>query len=127
MPVRVSGAFISFNHSKYVQAALTSALGQDYPMQLIISDDFSTDDTAAKIDSVLRHYSGHHDVLFRSASKNLGVCGNQNLVFSRAEGELVVVFEGDDISVPTRVSQLTAAYISNDRRVSALGSSVIRI
>jgi hypothetical protein len=76
---------------------------------------------------VLRHYSGHHDILFRSASKNLGVCGNQNLVFSRAEGELVVVFEGDDISVPTRVSQLTAAYISNDRRVSALGSSVIRI
>jgi len=104
--MRVTASFISYNQEDYVRAALQSVLDQDYPLEIIVSDDCSTDSTAGVIAEVLSQYVGPHQVRVRKGDRNLGVVGNQNAVFEMASGELIVLFEGDDISRPDRVTKL---------------------
>ena len=123
-PVRVSGVLITYNHERFIQPAINSVLSQTYPMDLIISDDCSTDRTRALIRSTLRDYKGHHRVRVRYGSRNLGICGNQNASFLLAEGELIVLFEGDDESVPERITKIVGAYLVRKRRIAALESAI---
>ena len=123
-PVHVSGVFIAYNQESFVQQALISVLRQKYPMDLIVSDDSSTDRTPFLIRSALEGYQGRHRIRLRSGSRNLGVCGNQNATIRLAEGELIVLFEGDDESVPERIAKIVGAYLLRKRQVAALGSAV---
>lgn len=123
-PVRVSGVLITYNQEAFVRQALTSVLNQTYPMDVIVSDDCSTDRTNALIRATFDDYKGHHRIRLRSGQRNLGVCGNQNATIRLAEGELVVMFEGDDESLPERVEKLVNAYLTRFRRVGALGSAI---
>jgi glycosyltransferase involved in cell wall biosynthesis len=123
-PVRVSGVLITYNHERFIQAAISSALSQTYPMDLIISDDGSTDRTPALIRSTLTNYKGCHRVRVRYGSRNLGICGNQNASIQLAEGELIVLFEGDDESVPERTTKIVDAYVARKRRIAALESAI---
>ena len=123
-PVRVSGVLITYNHERFIQPAISSVLSQTYPMDLIISDDCSTDRTPALIRSTLRDYKGHHRVRVRYGSRNLGICGNQNASVRLAEGELIVLFEGDDKSVPERITKIVDAYLARKRHTAALESAI---
>lgn len=122
--VRVSATLITYNQDRFVEDALRSILAQTYPVDLVISDDASQDGTVAIIASVLRSSVHRHRVRFRRGLRNLGVCGNQNAAISLTEGELVVLFEGDDVSAPGRVGRLVEAYGKERGRVAALGSAM---
>jgi hypothetical protein len=125
--VPVSGVLITYNQEAYVSQALASVLHQDYPMDLIISDDTSTDCTRDLIRRIVDRNPGHHRIRLRLGSRNLGVCGNQNASIDFAEGELIVLFEGDDVSVPERVRKLVEAYVVRRRAVAGLGSAVLQM
>src|SRR5439155_19844125 len=118
---------ITYNQERYVRQALSSVLNQTYPMDLIISDDRSADRTYDLIRDELDNHAGHHRIRLRSGQHNLGVCGNQNASIRLAEGELIVLFEGDDESAPHRVETLVTAYLAHGRRVAALGSAILLI
>lgn len=70
----VSFYIITFNHSQYIEEALSSALSQTYsPLQIAISDDASTDDTCQKIEHLLQEYQGPHKITYLKNKKNLGI------------------------------------------------------
>jgi glycosyltransferase involved in cell wall biosynthesis len=122
--VAVSAILITYNQEKYVAQALQSVLSQTYPLDIVISDDCSTDGTVLIISDVLRDYQGIHQVTLRFGNRNLGICQNQNEALQLTQGELVVLFEGDDVSHPNRVELIVDMYLHLGRRVGALGSAI---
>lgn len=100
----VTFALFAYNQEKYIRAAVEGALAQTYsPLEIILSDDCSTDSTFSIIESMVSDYSGPHTVVINRNPSNLGLVQHFNQTVARARGKIVVVAAGDDISLSTRV------------------------
>lgn len=96
---------VTYNQEKYVADAVNSILSQDYPnLEIIISDDCSTDSTFDIVKSLIAEYKGNHKVVLRQNDSNLGITAHCNKVLSLCKGKILVAHAGDDISLPNRVS-----------------------
>ena len=103
----VTIALFAYNSEKYIVEAIEGVLSQDYtPLEVIISDDASTDATFSIIQQYAVHYVGPHKIIARKNEINQGLCQHINTVWSLVGGEWLVVAAGDDISVSDRVSQI---------------------
>jgi len=111
----VTAILLCYNSEHYIAAALRSALGQDgAPLQLIVSDDASTDGTVAVVRKLLDTYAGPHKVEFYQRATNSGSkSAHLNHAFPLARGDIMVSFDDDDISRPDRVSRILAAFSAN--------------
>jgi hypothetical protein len=96
----VTVVVITFNHEQYVEDALRSILSQktNFPVEVLISDDCSTDGTRRVIDAVVNAVASPHQVVRRYRDSNLGRRGMNNFVqtISEAKGRFVALLEGDD-------------------------------
>lgn len=121
-----------YNQVRYVREALVSALTQSYePLEVVVSDDASTDGTQMIIDEVVAvmgfvrctesnnnnpklkmFRKGGKTVVLNFNEKNLGICENFEYAFGLTQGELVFAFGGDDISSTNRVEKVMAAWIA---------------
>ena len=103
----VSVIAVSYNHGKYMKEAVKSLLNQDYsPLEIIISDDHSTDDGFEIAQKIISEYGGPHQIILKQNSQNLGIGGNVSAALQLAKGELLVSADCDDISEPHRISRL---------------------
>jgi glycosyl transferase family 2 len=94
------------NQEAYVREAFDSFVAQeiDFPMEIIVADDASTDATRA----IIQEYVDRYPHLFRPIlrPKNLGL--NRNLVaaLSKARGTYIALCEGDDYWIdPLKLSR----------------------
>lgn len=107
----VTFALFGYNQEKFIRDAVAGALAQTYqPLQIILSDDCSTDRTFAIMSELANGYQGPHRVIARQNAFNLGTALHVQSVFLEADGMLMVVAAGDDISVAERVSTLFNAW-----------------
>jgi GT2 family glycosyltransferase len=122
-PPAVSAILLSYNCEHTIGAALESVLAQDCePMEIIVSDDASTDDTWQALRQALHGYTGPHHLTLRRRDTNAGSkSAHLNDVFPLATGRYLVSFDGDDISEPGRVSAILAAFRA-DENISAVFS-----
>lgn len=110
----VTAIFLSFNHEEYLSSSLDSLLKQDYPnLEIIVSDDCSDDGSFDVIKSMVS--KNDIRVTVRKNEKNLGIAEHINTLMKLANGELTVVFAGDDISVHHRVTNLVDFWIQNEK------------
>lgn len=124
----VTFALITFNQVRLVKEAVTAALAQDYsPLQIVICDDHSSDGTFDAIQEVMRGYAGPHRVVLHRNERNLGVAGNVNQAFQLAEGELVLMAAGDDVSLPHRTSRTVDTWLGSARQSGGLHGPVLRM
>jgi glycosyltransferase involved in cell wall biosynthesis len=87
-----------FNGAEYIEEAIDSVLGQDYPnVELIVLDDGSTDSTA----HILRGYEGK---FFWETHENMGQANTLNKGFHMARGELLTYLSADDTLLPNAVT-----------------------
>lgn len=104
---RATFLLVTFNQAEFVAEAVNSALAQDYPnLQIIISDDSSSDETFEVARVAIENYDGAHRILLRRTSRNLGLIAHLYESARLADGELIIVAAGDDISYAHRVSAL---------------------
>lgn len=97
---------LSYNQERYIEAALMSVLNQDLEdLEVIISDDSSSDKSSYLIRNIVENYRGTKKILFNINNENLGVVGNLNVALRLATGDVVFLAGGDDISVIDRCSQ----------------------
>lgn len=94
----VSIVCITFMHEKYIRQTLDGFVMQktDFPFEILVHDDASTDDTAA----IIREYEAKHPQLFRC------ICQTENqyqkgisptsILLRMARGEFIAICEGDD-------------------------------
>lgn len=95
---------ITYNQEDYVREAVMGAFSQGYsPLEIVLSDDHSTDRTFEIMAGLVREYVGPHEVILNRNERNLGLCGNVNRLFDLSSGSIVVIAGGDDISYPNRV------------------------
>ncbi len=119
----ISYIIITYNQQKYIKEAIESALAQDYsPMEIIISDDNSSDNTWKVVNEVVANYNGHHRIILNRNTKNIGISEHLNKAMSMAKGELFVMAAGDDIAYPHKTSTFVKHWLSNPSKILALSA-----
>lgn len=117
----VSLCITCYNQERYIREAVQSAFDQTYsPLEIVISDDCSTDGTVEIIEEMMRHYAGPHKVLFSENKENLYVARNYERAFKLAHGKILVTGAGDDTSMPNRVEQIVEAFCVGDKKTSCV-------
>ena len=115
----VSLCLFTYMQEDFVAQAVKGVLAQTYsPLEIIISDDCSTDNTFDIIKSITANYQGGAKLIVNRNNKNLGLSAHVNKIFSEAKGEFIVVAAGDDISLPNRVTKYVEAFEKDDGIVS---------
>jgi glycosyltransferase involved in cell wall biosynthesis len=99
----VSVVIPSYNYGRYIKTAVDSVLSQDYPnLELIVSDNVSTDDTL----DVLAQYKDDPRFRLNVNDVNIGLTPNINKGISFAKGDYVVVLSADDFLLGGHTSKL---------------------
>ena len=112
----VTFALFAYNQEQFILQAVEGALSQTYtPLQIILSDDCSTDRTFDLMEGLLATYKGPHSILLNRNESNLGLGRHVNRVVSLAKGDLLVAAAGDDVSADNRVTTLAALWLNRER------------
>ncbi len=125
----VSVCVITYNSSEFVIEALNSVYCQNYPnIELIVSDDCSTDDTVEKIQEWLSVF-GHKftKAVFLTAEKNSGITANCSRALAQAHGEWVKLVDGDDFIYPNAIDSLVSFVQARQTEDISLVASSIQI
>ncbi len=94
-----------------MRQAVEAALAQTgKPIEILISDDCSTDSTFTVIKEVVEGYRGPHKVVVNRNDVNIGLVAHINQSVLRTEGEIIVPAYGDDVSFPERATCIQAAF-----------------
>ena len=119
----ITFALFCYNQESYISEALASVLSQTYsPLEIIVSDDCSTDNTYNIIKRMIADYSGPHTVKLNRNEVNLGIGNHVNKVVNLSQGEIIVVGAGDDISEPNRVSIIVERWIKCEKKAFSIHS-----
>lgn len=125
---RVTFAVLTYNQAGVVGEAVSAALAQDYPnMQLLLSDDCSTDGTFEALQASVEGYAGPHDIRLNRNGSNLHIGAHVSVVNALAEGELIVGAAGDDISLPHRARRIAETWLQQKRLPGVLHSACYRM
>jgi len=110
-PPLVSFVVLAYNQEQLVGEAVRAAFAQTYtPLEIIISDDCSTDGTLEVLRELAAGYRGPHQLRVRRSPVNRGLTGHLQDLVGEARGELVVVAAGDDVSLPERAKALAECW-----------------
>lgn len=125
---RTSLILLACNQAATVRAAAESCLAQQgEALEIVLSDDASSDDTYAQLCAVAQAYRGPHLVRARRNPVNLGIGAHYNVLIEETRGELLVTAAGDDISLPQRVERLTAAWRAGGERAELIASDCVSL
>lgn len=108
-PPKVSVVSTAYNQETYVRQTYDGFVAQqtDFPVEIIVADDASTDTTP----EIIQEYTDRYPQLFRPIfrSENLGLNKNLTGALSVARGEYVALCEGDDFWIdPLKLSKQVA-------------------
>lgn len=125
-PPRITLLLFAFNQVALVGDAVHACFAQDSePLEIVLSDDGSTDGTYAELQRLAGGYVGTHHVRVRRNAVNLGVGAHYNAAVADCCGRLIVTAAGDDISLPHRVRTLVAAWDATGQQADLLASHLI--
>lgn len=115
----------AYNCGQFVEEALDSVKAQTYDnLELIITDDCSTDDTVAKCKNWLRRNPDRFArVELITSEVNTGVANNLNRALYAAKGEWIKFFSGDDVLKPDTVKDLIE-FASKQQNASLIHGAV---
>lgn len=125
MDYKVSVIFITYNHGKYVEKALRSILEQEtnFPFEVVVGDDISTDDTRSIIENVAKTYPDRQ-VRFVKREKNTGrPTLNVYETTYECSGEYLAYLEGDDYWIGKDKLQKQVDFLENHKEYIAVTHS----
>lgn len=114
---KVSVIMAVHNEEPFLAEGATSVLEQDYPnLELVISDDGSTDGTLSLANEIRRGDPDRVKILHGDVNEGKATAANRAL--AGAEGELIAWLDGDDVMLPGKLSAQVALL---ERRPDAVG------
>lgn len=115
MPL-ASFVVLTYNQASFVRASVESVLNQNYtPLEIIISDDSSTDGTHEIAAEIVKNYKGPHSVIVRRTKQNLGITKHLQEAWSLTKGELILIGGGDDESLPERTRLTVEKWLEKNK------------
>lgn len=123
MDYKLSVIFITYNHGKYVEKALRSILAQEtnFPFEVVVGDDMSTDNTREIIEDIAKDYPVHEptgpndrQIRFVKRDKNTGrPTLNVYETTYECTGDYLAYLEGDDYWIGTDKLQKQVDFLEN--------------
>lgn len=114
----VSILICTFNRAHWLKEAIASAQAQDWPCEIVVVDDGSSDDT----DTVLAATPG---VLALRHPGNRGKPAALELGMSACRGEAVIVLDDDDKLLPGAVRALATTLFADETLVAVFGDTLV--
>jgi glycosyltransferase involved in cell wall biosynthesis len=119
--VAISVCVPTYNYARYLPQALDSILSQSFSdFELLISDDCSTDDTAAVIK---KYASRDRRIRFIVNARHLGMVENWNLCLVEARGEFIKYVFADDMLSDAGALQRLITPLKSEKRISLTGGA----
>lgn len=113
MKASFSLILFTYNQEKFVSQAVNAALSQKCdPIEILITDDCSSDKTFDIVKDAVRNYKGPHNVLINRNNKNLGLPRHIDEAHKLSSGDVIIIAAGDDISHPNRCQKIIDCYKS---------------
>jgi len=112
----VSICCTTYNHEKYISKAIESFLMQmtDFPFEIIIRDDCSTDSTADIIKRYVEKYPNIVKPIFETENTYSQGIRPMPVVFAKATGKYLALCEGDDYWTDPNKLQKQIAFLENN-------------
>lgn len=108
----VSVSMTTYNSERYISAAIDSVLVQDYPnIEIVLSDDLSTDNTIPIIKKYIENYPDKIRLL--TTEKNVGAVDNWFKCVCNCKGKYIVGLSGDDELYSDAISKQVAVMESD--------------
>lgn len=98
----------TYNVSRYVKECVLSVMSQTYegPIECVIVDDCSMDDTCTTINELIEGYRGPIAFKMMCLPENKGVSVARNIGIMEARHEFVYFLDGDDLILPDCISKM---------------------
>ena len=106
-----------YNHAPYIADCLDGILLQqvDFPFEVIISDDFSTDGSREIIQDYIRRFPAIFKASFMNYNTGGPACFLNSL--SKATGKYLFIIDGDDFYIHTKCMQSKVNFLEINRGV----------
>jgi glycosyltransferase involved in cell wall biosynthesis len=112
---QVTAVLLTCNSASFVREAIHSVFAQDWAeaLEVIISDDASTDGTYDIVCGETSAYGGPYAVKLRQRQTNSGSkSAHLNDVLSSVTGDIIVSFDDDDVSERSRIRRIVETFRS---------------
>lgn len=126
----VSISCITFNHEPFIEDALEGFLMQetDFPFEILIHDDASTDKTA----DIIREYEAAYPTIIKPIYQienqySQGKKPNVDFNFSRSMGEYIAYCEGDDYWTDKKKIQIQVDFLKKNLEYVLTNHSCVSI
>ena len=88
----------AYNHERYIAQALEGFLCQEttFPVEILVNDDASTDNTASIIREFCDRYPGKLTPIYQTENQYSKGISSMQLLIDRAKGKYLALCEGDD-------------------------------
>lgn len=128
--VKVSVVMITYNHEAFIEEALQGVLMQqcDFPLELIIANDHSTDQTHEVIEGLLKATTlpNHITIHNHYHSQNKGMMSNFIWALKQAKGNYIAICEGDDYwTDPLKLQKQVDLMEANENYAGCFHNAVI--
>lgn len=123
LPV-VSICCIAYNHEKYIEYSIDSFLMQEtnFPFEIIISDDCSSDDTCKILDKYNKLYPRIIKII--KGNFNIGMSKNFERAFENTKGKYIAICEGDDYWIDPLKIKLQKEFLDKNQDFSYCSHAV---
>lgn len=99
----ITFVLLAYNQERFIREAIEGAFSQTYtPLEIILSDDCSTDQTFEIMKRMASEYEGSHTIIINHNEVNNGLSNHFNRIIEQSHGEIIICAAGDDISLPDR-------------------------
>ena len=120
----ISFAVVAYNQARFVREAVEGAFSQTYsPLEIILSDDCSSDSTFEIMQAMAAEYAGPHRIILNRNTRNIGIGAHINRIMELSRGDLIVGAASDDISLPERTSEIYQAWLDSGEKAFSLDSA----
>lgn len=125
-PPRATLILLVYNQRALLTEAIQACFAQTgEPIEILLSDDASTDGSYELMARLTAGYRGPHQVRLRRNERNLGIGEHYNRAIADSSGQLLVTAAGDDISLPDRVQTLLSLWDATGQTADLIASHVI--
>ena len=123
--IKVSVLMVTYNHEKFIDEAINSVVLQNfnYPYEIIIGDDCSTDNTLERCKKWQEKYPTLIKIISRD--RNIGIQRNYMETYNHCQGEYIAICEGDDFWCSKHKLQRQVEYMDSHNSCSICFHRVI--
>ena len=119
-PLRVTAVVVTFDSAAHVEGCLEALLGQRHPLEVVVVDNGSADDTVARTQAVADAHPGRVRLL--RLATNTGFSAAVNRAIAASDADAVLLCNPDARLDPDHVGHLAAALAADPRLGSVQGT-----